>query len=138
MGSYGSNDGGGSGSGNEEEEEITNFSTRINNNLLIAGAKCNGGETTTDANGNTATCKNGQWLITLDNVNRCSDGGGCTEIGVVPFVGDLKETTGPSIPEANFFEIVPVSAVPARTTNTIDDYLVVVNQNTGTTEVVPR
>ncbi|MES2528877.1 MAG: hypothetical protein V4598_17455 [Bdellovibrionota bacterium] len=107
-----------------QEERVSNFSTRINNNLLIAGTRCDGSETTTDVNGGTVTCARDQWLITLDNINRCTPGGACTEIGVVPFVAELDRTDRVTIPESTFFEIDPISAVSSTQANTVDDYLV--------------
>ncbi len=107
-----------------QEERVSNFSTRINNSLLIAGTRCEGSETTTDVNGGTVTCARDQWLITLDNINRCTPGGACTEIGVIPFVAELDRTDRVTIPEFTFFEIDPVSAVSSTQQNTVNDYLV--------------
>ncbi len=107
-----------------QEENVSNFSTRINNNLLIAGTRCEGSETTTDSNGTVVTCARNQWLITLDNANRCTPAGACTEIGVIPFVAELDRSDRVSVPESTFFEIDPISSVTATQANTIDDYLV--------------
>lgn len=107
-----------------QEEEVTNFSTRINDRLLIAGQRCEGGENVLDANGQQATCERDQWLITLDNVNTCTAGGACTEVGVVPFIAELDREDRVSVPEYTFFEIDPLSAVTTDQENTIDDYLV--------------
>jgi len=107
-----------------QEEEVTDFSTRLTNSLLIAGRRCEGGETTTDANGATVTCDRDQWLITVDNVNTCTPGGACTEIGVVPFIAELDREDRVSIPEYTFFEIDPLSAVTPAQDSTVDNYLV--------------
>lgn len=121
-----------------QEEEISNFSTRINNNLLIAGTRCEGTETTTDANGATVTCARDQWLITLDNVNTCTPAGACTEVGVVPFVAELDRTDRVTVPEYTFFEIDPLSAVTAAQENTIDDYLVRFDLNDEQATVIAK
>lgn len=122
--SYGDNDDDPENEQVPQEERVSNFSTRINNNLLIAGTRCEGSETTTDSSGTTVTCARNQWLITLDNVNRCTPAGACTEIGVIPFVAELDRTDRVTIPEFTFFEIDPLSAVSRSQANTIDDYLV--------------
>lgn len=107
-----------------QEEEVSSFSTRLNNSLLIAGTRCEGTETTTDASGATVTCERNQWLITLDNANTCTPAGACTEIGVVPFVAELDRTDRTAGLEFTFFEIDPLSVVTPAQENTIDDYLV--------------
>ena len=121
-----------------QEEAVSNFSTRINNRLLIAGTRCQGSETTTDANGATVTCQRDQWLITLDNVNTCTAGGACTEIGVIPFVAELDRTDRVTIPEFTFFEIDPLSAVTPTQENTIDDYLVRFDLNNEQATVIAK
>lgn len=121
-----------------QEEQVSNFSTRLNNNLLIAGARCEGTETTTDANGATVTCQRDQWLITLDNANTCTPAGACTEIGVIPFVAELDRIDRVTVPEYTFFEIDPVSAVTPAQRNTIDDYLVRFDLNDEEAEVVRK
>lgn len=65
-----------------------NFSTRLNNELLVAGTRCNGGETT-EINGQVTMCEQNQWLITVDNVNTCTDDGVCTKIFSPPFIGNI-------------------------------------------------
>ena len=57
----------------QEEEEAPapdTFSTRLRSNLLIAGEKCRGGETS-ENNGQVITCNSGQYLITIDNRTGC-------------------------------------------------------------------
>lgn len=121
-----------------QEEEVTNFSTRLSDSLLIAGRRCEGSETTTDANGATVTCARDQWLITLDNVNTCTAGGACTEIGVVPFIAELDREDRVSIPEATFFEIDPLSAVTPAQDSTIDNYLVRFDLNDEEATVISK
>lgn len=136
-GSYG----GGTSSGaptEQEEQQISNFSTRINNQLLIAGSLCDGTQTTTDSSGQTVTCGVDQWLITLDTINTCTDGGACTEVAVIPFVADLTPSDRPATPEAFFFDIEPASPVSSAQASTIDNFLVRVDQNTGETTVVAK
>lgn len=121
-----------------QEEAVTDFSTRINNNLLIAGKRCNGGETTTDANGATVTCPRDQWLITLDNINQCTPGGSCTEVGVVPFVATLERTDRVTVPEFTFFSINPQSSITNGQATTINNFLVRFDLNNETASVVPK
>ena len=121
-----------------QEEAVSDFSTRINNNLLIAGKRCNGSETTTDSNGATVTCAKDKWLITLDNVNRCIPGGACTEIGVIPFVAELDREDRVTVPEYTFFGIDPISAITNAQEDTIDDYLVRFDLNAEEATVVPK
>jgi len=121
-----------------QEEEVSNFSTRLNNNLLIAGTRCEGTETTTDASGATVTCERDQWLITLDNVNTCTPAGACTEVGVIPFVAELDRAARVTVPEYTYFEIDPVSAVTPAQANTIDDYLVRFDINDEEADVVRK
>lgn len=121
-----------------QEEEVSEFSTRINNNLLIAGRRCEGAETTTDANGATVTCEKDQWLVTLDDVNTCTPGGGCTEIGVIPFVAELDRVDRVTIPEYTFFEIDPLSAITPSQASVIDDYLVRFDLNDEEAKVISK
>lgn len=126
------------GTGTQSEQDVKNFSTRINDNLLIAGRKCEGNETVSDMNGASVSCMRDQWLITLDNVNRCSGGASCTEIGVLPFVANLVRSNVVSIPESTFFVIQPVSAITPVQTAVINDYFVRFDMNGGTMTVVAR
>jgi hypothetical protein len=121
-----------------QEEEVSKFSTRINNNLLIAGTRCEGSETTTDSGGATVTCEKNQWLITLDNINICTPAGACTEIGVIPFVAELDRVDRVSIPEYTFFEIDPLSNVTPSQASTIDDYLVRFDLNDKEAKVISK
>lgn len=123
----GDDDDNGNGLENEQfpqEENVSSFSTRINNNLLIAGSRCNGSETATDSGGVVVTCEKDQWLITIDNVNVCTPDGACTEIGVIPFIAELDRSDRVSIPDETFFEIDPISEVTPAQTDIADDYLV--------------
>lgn len=121
-----------------QEETVSSFSTRLSNNLLIAGTRCEGSETTTDSNGATVTCARDQWLITVDNVNTCTPAGACTEIGVIPFVAELDREDRVTVPEYTFFEIDPISSVTASQANTVDDYLVRFDINDEAATVVPK
>lgn len=121
-----------------QEERVNDFSTRIDNKLLIAGRKCAGNETTTDATGANVTCQKDQWLITLDNANTCTPGGACTEIGVFPFVAELDRSDRVELPRFSYFQIDPLSAVTPAQENTIDDYLVKFDLLKEEAEVVPK
>jgi hypothetical protein len=136
-GSGGGYGGGGSGGG-QSEQAVSNFSTRINDLLAIAGQKCNGSETTSDANGQSATCNPGQWLVTLDNVNRCVNGAGCTQIAVTPFVADLDPTINPDDPGATFYNIQPDSSVSTAVAMAIDQFEVRVDNDSGDTSIVKK
>lgn len=119
-----------------QEEEAVDFSTRLTNNLLISGVKCNGGETT-EYDGNTYTCERDEWLVRVDNVNTCDEEGRCTEIGVIPFVADLDRTDIVSPPEYIYYEIDPESPVSAEHQRILDDVWVRIDLN-GDTEVINR
>jgi hypothetical protein len=134
----GSGGGGSGGGGSQSEQAIPNFSTRINDQLLIAGTQCQGGETTTDANGLSATCLQNQWLITLDDTNTCTNGASCTQFVVTPFIADLVLNTTPGVPGVSFYDIVPVSSVTDHQTSTIQTFFVRVDQTTGDTTVVSK
>lgn len=93
-----------------QEEEVRSFSTRLSNTLLVAGVRCEGSETV-ELNGTTYTCNRNEWLVTIDDVNTCTDGGACTEIGVPPFIAELDRDDRIAIPEYTYFEIDPKSPV---------------------------
>lgn len=121
-----------------QEERVNDFSTRLSNTLLIAGKKCEGSETTTDANGATVTCAKDKWLITLDDANTCTPGGACTEIGVIPFIAELDRSDRVELPNFTYFQIDPISPVTSTQENKIDDYLVRFNVIDENAEVVPK
>ena len=105
---------------NEEEENrvpIENFSTRLNNNLLISGDRCEGGEQT-DIEGNTYTCLAGDFLITVDNINYCTPEG-CTDVFVVPVIAALIGTGGDSV--TAFYDIRPTFAVTSTQASILED-----------------
>lgn len=123
-----------------QEEEIGNFSTRLSPNLLIAGVRCEGNETTIDATGAEVSCEKDKWLVTLDNVNTCTaDGTTCTEVAVVPIVAELDRNDRIDVSdEFTFFEIDPVSAVTATQSEIADDYLVRFDLDEETATVISR
>ncbi len=121
-----------------QEENVTDFSTRLTTNLLIAGKKCQGTETTTDAGGATVTCARDQWLITLDDANTCTPEGICTEIAVVPFVAELDRSDRIELPSFTYFQIDPLSAVTQAQEDKIDDFLVRFDLQEENAEVVPK
>ena len=120
-----------------QEEEVSNFSTRLNNNLLIAGIRCNGGETT-EYGGETYTCERDEWLITVDDGNTCNQAGRCTEIGVIPIVAELDRTDIISIPEYTFFKIDPQSPMNVSQQSAINDVWVRFDLNDEKAKVVFR
>lgn len=105
---------------NQEEETrvpIENFSTRLNNNLLISGDRCEGGEQT-DVEGNTYTCLAGDFLITVDNINYCTPEG-CTDVFVVPVIASLIGTGGDAV--TAFFDIRPTIVVTSAQAAILED-----------------
>ena len=119
----------------QQEENLGNFSTRLDNNLLIAGKKCDGNETT-EYGGQTYNCERDEWLVTIDNVNTCTDDGLCTEIGVPAIVAefDIQEVTAP---EYALFKIDPESPVTPAQQASIDKVWVKTELN-GDTSVIYR
>ncbi len=108
-----------------QEEEIGSFSTRLSPTLLIAGVRCEGNETTTDATGAQVGCEKDNWLVTIDDVNTCTTDGICTEVAVTPFVAELDRNDRVDVSdELTFFEIDPVSAVTPNQAEIANDYLV--------------
>lgn len=91
----------------------TAFSTRLNNQLLIGGVRCRGGETTEvlneDGSSQIFTCRRGQWLVTVDNINTCTDDGLCTEIFVFPIITSLSRAGNSNPPEQCTFNFQPRS-----------------------------
>jgi hypothetical protein len=106
----------------------TSFNTRLSDQLLISGVRCRGGETTQyiDSTGveRIFICQKGQWLVTVDNVNTCAPNGGCTEIGVFPFVSVLKKTSDSSLPDQCTYLIKAVSPISDETRQDLNRYQV--------------
>ncbi len=92
----------------EEDNSLPDFSTRLTNNLLIAGDQCLGNEST-ESEGQTYNCESTEWLITVDNINTCTPEG-CTEVFVPPVIGILVPTS--SQDDTDFFEIE--ESIPVR------------------------
>lgn len=94
----------------------TEFETRLNNQLLIEGVRCRGGETTEvehdDGTSSVYVCRRGQWLVTVDNINTCTDEGLCTEIFVFPIITNLSRAGNSNPPYQctyNFWPRSPAS-----------------------------
>jgi hypothetical protein len=121
-----------------QEENVNEFSTRLTPTLLIAGKRCEGTETTTDATGTNVTCAKDKWLVTLDDANTCTPQGLCTEIGVVPFVAELDRSDRIELPRFTYFQIDPLSAVTPTQEDKIDDFLVKFDLQDENAEVVPK
>lgn len=122
-----------------QEEEVSSFSTRLSPNLLIAGVRCEGNETTTDATGAQVGCEKDNWLITIDDVNTCTGDGICTEVAVIPIVAELDRNDRVDIgDESTFFEIDPVSAVTESQARIANDYLVRFELDDETATVISR
>lgn len=120
------------------EEEVAlarNFSTRLDNDLLVEGNECKGGETT-EFDTRTYTCQVGQWLMVLDNQNICTDDGACTEIYVSPVIALLKSIDNPD-DDYIYNVIQPVSPVSEKQLEVIRDVYVRYDFN-GNTEAVKR
>jgi hypothetical protein len=121
--------------GNDSEQEestdcpvASDFNTRLSENLLIAGKKCVGGETTTviSSNGEMQIfiCQSEQWLVTFDYINTCTPEGLCTEVGVFPVVANLEPNSNSEAPEECFFNFIPVSPVSPQQLPYIEQYQV--------------
>lgn len=119
-----------------QEEQAQDFSTRLSDKLLIAGTKCNGNETT-EYGGQTYNCKLGEWLITIDNVNSCTPQGACTEVGIIPIVGELDLADIVSIPELSYFKIDAKTPVTSEQQTILNNVYVRFNTN-GETKVINR
>lgn len=91
------------------------FRTRLDNNLLISGVRCVGGETTEDEQNQTFTCLRNQFLITLDDINIC-DAADCTEIIVDPIIAELQlvEEEDDRSEQFDFFHMNPISPASAE------------------------
>lgn len=97
------------------------FSTRLNDTLSISGEKCRGNETT-ESYGNGDLCNAGQYLISIDNVNFCTNNI-CTTNVVTPIVAELinsnNQTDGITL-----FEINAISVTTSTQENILDSVLV--------------
>lgn len=132
------NDTGYNGNVGQEETEGTlfpfsSFSTRLSNNLLISGTKCEGGEVA-DFEGRTFGCEPEQWLVIVDDVNRCTPEG-CTTVEVRPMIAELLFFTGDG--NINFFTITPSIPLSADSERHLEEVLLRVDQTSGAI-VVPR
>lgn len=96
------------GEAREEDNGLPDFSTRLTNNLLIAGIQCDGNEST-ESEGQTYNCNSTEWLITVDNINTCTPEG-CTEVFVPPIIGILVPTSAQG--DTDFFDIE--ESIPVR------------------------
>lgn len=82
----------------EQEEApltIETFSTRLSNNLLISGKRCDGSEVETRHN-ETFFCQEGDFLVTVDTTNFCTPEG-CTSVSVEPIIATLRASGGDSV-----------------------------------------
>lgn len=71
------------------------FATRLTSKLSISGHQCLGGEVAIaqmSGEWSDYKCSAREWLITVDNLNYCSEEGYCTEIAVGPFIAKLKRS----------------------------------------------
>jgi hypothetical protein len=90
----------------------SSFSTRLSGELLISGQRCKGGETTQviiSGREILIPCPAGKWLVIVDNFNRCSPEGLCTEVAVSPVVTDLRKSSRPSASTLAFYNFIPRS-----------------------------
>jgi len=74
--------------GNQEREVQVSFSTRLNTQLMFSGHECQGHESVWFKE-QQYFCNQGQWLVVVDNVNKCSEEGVCTEVAVEPSIMKL-------------------------------------------------
>lgn len=107
------------------------FSTRLNNRLLIAGDRCQGGESLDLPDGETQICNTDQWLVVVDNVNTCTTDGACTEVGILPIIANLRKATG------SFYDILAASPTSDNIRSILGDHWVRFEPN-RTPEVRPK
>lgn len=103
-------------SNQEESQNLPDFSTRLTNDLLIAGRQCRGGETAL-SRGETFNCEPSQWLVTVDNINTCTPEG-CTEIEVEPTIATLESTSAQA--NIEFFDLRSSIPVTTETSNILN------------------
>lgn len=112
----------------------TEFSTRLNNQLLIEGVRCRGGETTQveNADGTTSVyvCPRGRWLVNVDNINTCTDDGLCTEIFVFPIITSLSRAGNSNPPEQCTFNFTPRSPASPSQRTLMNDHQVRFSRDT--------
>jgi hypothetical protein len=115
----------------QQEEQPTipspvEFRTRLNNSLLIAGARCKGDETT-EPGGHGSQCVAGNYLVFIDDVNVCNSGI-CTDFVVTPIVGSLEDTNTRD-PISKVFFIIPKSEVSGAQKTILDNVALEVDIN---------
>jgi hypothetical protein len=95
------------------------FSTRLSSGLSIAGNKCKGNEITQaeiDHQLADYLCTPSEWLIAVDNINRCSEvKGWCTEIEMLPITGKLKRSLSIKSDLYSFYNLIPTVPVSPET-----------------------
>lgn len=101
------------------------FATQINSQLSISGQKCKGDESSGVGH---RICEAGQWLITLDNINHCSEDG-CTELFVPAFIAKLKRVNIITPTTIAFFEMIPKDRVSYQQRQILSRYWVQFNLN---------
>jgi hypothetical protein len=113
----------------------SSFNTKIHNKLSISGRLCKGGERGFGLD--EIICEKNQWLVTVDNMNVCSDEGMCTEIAVPPFVAELERANVITITTMAFYDIVPANPVSKDLQKILQTYWVKDNLN-GRASVVKK
>lgn len=111
------------------------FSTRLNQNLEIAGVKCRGNETTEDF-GQGEKCAIDQYLVTVDNVNTCDESGRCTDAFITPIVADLQDIEAGRT-DIEVFEIIPKSPTSESEQSTLKGVWVL-SDSLGNAQVIIR
>lgn len=96
------------------------FGTRLNPRLAISGARCEGGE---PSGVSLRLCRRGQWLITLDDVNRCQNNS-CTEAQVLPFIAKLRRVPIITPTTISFYEIIPRDTISSSRRRVLSRYWV--------------
>lgn len=99
------------------------FQTRLTSRLSIAGHLCPD-----------VTCTDKEWMIYVDNINRCSQGA-CTEIEVLPFTAKLKFKKHVISAQYRFFAVVPTMPVSAEVRWILRNHHLRVDMN-GTIDVL--
>lgn len=110
------------------------FNTRLNSDLLISGKECRGGEFSGVSHKN---CLQGQWLLTVDDINHCSPHGACTEAFVFPFIAELIKMKSSSNNEVSYYRIRPKDRITVSERATLFMYWVRFDLN-GEATVVKR
>ena len=93
------------------------FHTRLSDSLSISGIKCVGSEITVgelQGEWSDFICQHGEWLMTVDNFNRCINDV-CTEAYVAPVIVKLVLLPHTITDEETYYSILPTIPVDPET-----------------------